>query len=193
MRRLIFAGMITLALATVAASSRAAEVSGVKVDDQINVGGVPLVLNGAGLRTTLMLKIYVVALYLPSRTTSADAVINGTTQFRRVRLVLKRGLGAGTIWDAFDDGIRANNSEAELAALKPKLDEIEKLFKEFGDVAEGNAIDIDFTATGDTKVAFKGQPRGSIAGADLQRALLKIWLGKKPVQEDVKTALLKGK
>lgn len=170
---------------------RAMEVSGVKLDDKIDVAGVPLVLNGAGLRTKVMLKIYVVGLYVPARTKSADAVI-GSKQLRRVRLVMKRGLGAGTIWDAFDEGIQANSSPAEIAALKPKLDQVEKLFKEMGEVAEGDAIDIDFTADGATNVAYKGQPKGSIPGIDLQRALLQIWLGKDPVQSDVKAALLKG-
>jgi hypothetical protein len=87
------------------ANARAMEVSGVKFDDKIDVAGVPLVLNGAGLRTKLMLKIYVVGLYVPARTKSADAVI-GSKELRRVRLVMKRSLGAGTIWDAFDEGIQ---------------------------------------------------------------------------------------
>ena len=192
MKRFVIAGSIALALAFVAGGSRAMEVSGVKFDDKIDVGGTPLVLNGAGLRTKLMLKIYVVGLYLPSPSSSADAVINGAKELRRVRLVLKRNLSAGAIWDAFDEGIRANNSHAELAALKPKLDQVEKTFKDLGDVAEGDSIDIDFKPDASTSVLYKNQPRGSIAGADLQRALLKIWLGAKPVQEDVKKALLKG-
>jgi long-chain acyl-CoA synthetase len=181
-----------LAAVMAVAESRGAEVSGVKLDDTMNVGGVPLVLNGAGLRTKVMLKIYVVGLYLPTRTTSADAVIN-SSQAQRVHLVMKRGLGAGTVWDAFEEGIEANNSPAELAALKPKLDEIERLFNELGEVAEGDAIDIDLGADDSTSVLYKGQPRGSIPGADLQKALLKIWLGPKPVQADLKAALLGGK
>ena len=182
---------MAIATALVATSGSALEVSGVKLDDKVDVGGVPLVLNGAGLRTKVMLKIYVVGLYLPTRTTSADAVINAS-QPRRVHLVMKRGLGAGTVWDAFEEGIEANNSPAELAALKPKLAEIERLFNELGEVAEGDAIDIDLSADGATSVKYKGQSKGTIPGADLQRALLKIWLGKNPVQGDLKAALLKG-
>jgi hypothetical protein len=182
---------MAIATALLASSGWALEVSGVKLDDKIDVAGAPLVLNGAGLRTKMMLKIYVVGLYLPARTTSADAVINAS-QLRRVHLVMKRGLGAGTVWDAFEEGIEANNSPAELAALKPKLAEIERLFNELGEVAEGDAIDIDLSADGATSVRYKGQPKGTIAGADLQRALLKIWLGKNPVQDDLKAALLKG-
>jgi len=100
---------MAFAAALIASSGSALEVSGVKFDDKVDAAGVPLVLNGAGLRTKLMLKIYVVGLYIPARTTSADAVIN-SSQPRRVRLVLKRSLGAGTIWDAFDEGIQANSS-----------------------------------------------------------------------------------
>jgi hypothetical protein len=182
---------MAFAIALIASSGSALEVSGVKLDDKVDVAGVPLVLNGAGLRTKMMLKIYVVGLYVPARTTSADAVINAS-QLRRVHLVMKRGLGAGTVWDAFDEGIQANSTPAELAALKPKLTEIERLFNELGEVAEGDAIDIDLSADGATSVKYKGQPKGTIAGADLQRALLKIWLGKNPVQDDLKEALLKG-
>ena len=124
MKKSVIALVMALATTWSASSARAMEVSGVKFDDKVDVGGVPLVLNGAGLRTKVMLKIYVVGLYLPTRTTSADAVIN-SSQPRRVHLVMKRGLGAGTVWDAFEEGIEANNTPAELAALKPKLDEID--------------------------------------------------------------------
>lgn len=191
MRRKIISLGAAIVTAMMVAESRGAEVSGVKLEDKATVAGTPLVLNGAGLRTKLMLKIYVIGLYLPSKTTSADAVIN-SKQLRRAHLVMKRSLGAGTVWDAFKDGIEANNSPAELAALKPKLDEIERLFNELGEVAENDALDIDFGADGSTSVQYKGQPKGSIAGTDLQQALLKIWLGKNPVQSDLKAALLKG-
>src|SRR5262245_32521660 len=191
MNRTVIALAMALATASVVSRGSAMEVSGVKLDDKTTVKGVPLVLNGAGLRTKLMLKIYVIGLYLPSPAKSADAVI-GSNQQRRAHLVMKRGLSAGTVWDAFEEGIEANNTPAELAALKPKLAEIERLFNELGEVAEGDALDIDFGVDGSTSVQFKGQPKGSIAGADLQRALLKIWLGKNPVQEDLKAALLKG-
>jgi hypothetical protein len=188
-------GMISLAASLaavlIANTSSAAEVSGVKLPDSATVGGVPLVLNGAGLRTKLMLKIYVVGLYVPARTTSAQAVIDAK-QPRRAHLVMKRDLGAATVWDAFDEGIQANSTPAELSAIAPELAQIEKLFNDLGEVKEGDVIDIDFTADGNTSVSYQGQAKGTIAGAKLQHALLKIWLGPKPVQEGLKEALLGG-
>jgi hypothetical protein len=177
---------------SIAADGRAMEVSGVQLEDSTTLAGTPLVLNGAGLRTKLMLKIYVVGLYLPAKTTSADAVIN-STQPRRARLVMKRDLGAATVWDAFDDGIQANSTPAELAAIQKELVQIEKLFTDLGEVKEGDVLDIDFAPNGDTTVTYQKQPKGTIASKPLQHALLKIWLGPEPVQEDLKKALLAGK
>ena len=175
-----------------AAELRAMEVAGVQLEDSTTVAGTPLVLNGAGLRTKLMLKIYVVGLYVPAKTTSADAVIN-STQPRRARLVMMRDLGAATVWDAFDEGIQANSTPAELAAISTELAQIEKLFTDLGEVKQGDVIDIDFAPNGDTIVTYQKQPKGKIAGAPLQHALLKIWLGEHPVQSGLKDELLKGK
>jgi hypothetical protein len=42
-----------------------------------------------------------------------------------------------------------------------------------------------------TVLAVNGKPAGSpIAGEDFYRALLRIWLGERPVQDDLKKALL---
>jgi len=119
-------------------------------------------------------------------------VIN-STQPRRARLVMKRDLGADTVWDAFDEGIQANSTPAELAAMSTELAQIEKLFKDLGEVKEGDVIDIDFAPSGDTIVTYQKQPKGKIAGKPLQHALLKIWLGEHPVQSGLKDELLKGK
>jgi long-chain acyl-CoA synthetase len=170
---------------------RAAEVAGIKLEDSTNVGGTALVLNGAGLRTKLMLKIYVMGLYLPAKTKSADAVIN-SKQARLVRLVMKRDLGAATVWDAFDEGIQTNSSPAELKAISSELAQIEKLFKDLGEVKENDVIDVDFAPDGTTSVSYQKQSKGTIPSAELQKALLKIWLGAKPVQKDLKEALLGG-
>jgi len=190
-RRIVISLAAAVATALLVAQGQAAEVSGIKLDDKATVAGTPLVLNGAGLRTKLMLKIYVVGLYLPAKTTSADAVID-SKQPRLARLVMKRDLGASTVWDAFDEGIQANSSPAELAAIQSELTQIEKLFNDLGQVKENDVLDIEFLPDGGTSVKYQGQAKGTIASAALQRALLKIWLGKSPVQSDLKASLLKG-
>ena len=79
------------------------------------------------------------------------------------------------------------------AAIKSELAQIEKLFKDLGQVKEKDVIDIDFAPDGATTVTYQKQLKGTIPSVNLQRALLKIWLGPKPVQSDLKEALLNGK
>ena len=86
-----------------------------------------------------------------------------STQPPRVRLVIKRDVGAETIWDAFDEGIQANSSPAELSAIQKELAEIEKLFTDLGKVKEGDVVDMDFTPNGDTIVTYQNQPKGKIS------------------------------
>ena len=60
-----------------------------------------------------------------------------------------------------------------------------------GNARKGDLITIDFSGDG-TNVGFNGQARGSVAGDAFGRALLKVWLGDKPVDADLKQSLLGG-
>jgi hypothetical protein len=77
-----------------------------------------------------------------------------------------------------------------LTALKPKLDQLDQSFRKVTALKSGDVIDLDFGADGTTRVSYNGQLQDSIGGVDLAAALLKIWLGGKPVQDDLKRALL---
>ncbi len=44
-----------------------------------------------------------------------------------------------------------------------------------------------------TMVSIAGELKGTVAGADFNRALLSIWLGKDPVGDDLRNALLGNK
>ena len=87
--------------------------------------------------------------------------------------------------------MKDNNSEAEMAAVKPQADQLTAIMKAFGEAKEGNVVTLDFV-DGATKISLNGQPRGSIAGEPFNQALTKIWLGDKPVQADLKRGMLGG-
>jgi hypothetical protein len=55
------------------------------------------------------------------------------------------------------------------------------------------AIALDWVPGAGTQVTIDGKAEGKpIEGEDFYRALLRIWLGDKPVQDDLKKALLGG-
>jgi long-chain acyl-CoA synthetase len=167
----------------------AAEVGGVKLDDKMSVGGQELVLNGAGIRTRVMFKVYVGSLYLPAKAGTAAAVYAKAP--RRVQLNMLRDVGADQMIEALSDGLKQANSPADAAAVKGEIDQLATILKSVGQLKEGNVLAFDFV-DGATKIGLNGTAKGSIAGDAFNKALLNAWLGDNPVQSDLKKAMLGG-
>ena len=184
MRKIIVAA---IAIAAFAGAALAAEVAGVKLDDKASVGGKELMLNGAGVRTRAVFKVYVGSLYLPAKTnTAAGALASGP---RRVQLNLLRNLSADQLSDALVEGLKENTSDAEFTAIKPQTEQMVAIMKSFGEVKEGNVVTLDYIE-GSTRIALNGQAKGQVAGDPFNQALTRIWIGDKPVQADLKKAML---
>jgi long-chain acyl-CoA synthetase len=182
-----YTGMILGLLFTAAAS--AAEVGGVKLDDRVNVGGQELVLNGAGVRTRVVFRVYVASLYLPQKAADAQGVLAKAP--RRIQLNLLRALSADQLVGALNEGLAENNTVDEMAAIKPQVDQLAAIMRSFKDVKEKDVVTLDFVDCA-TRVALNGDTRGSIPGDAFNLALTRVWLGEKPVQGDLKKALLGG-
>lgn len=168
----------------------AAEVAGVKVDDSLRIGGSELLLNGAGLRSKLFIKVYVGALYVGQKSTSPAAIFD-SPQPRRMVMRLLRDVDAETLASAMDEGLKNNHSPAELADMKSQAEQLAGIMKAIGKAREGDTIAIDFSADGVT-VGLNGETRGKVAGPGFAKALLKVWLGDKPADASLKKALLGG-
>jgi hypothetical protein len=174
-----------------ALAAPAAEVAGVKIDDKTRVGAAELALNGAGLRKRVFFQVYAIGLYLPQKGASPAAVLEQQGP-KRVAIHMLRDVSADAFTEALAEGIRANHSEAEVKALEPRVQELAAIMAEVKEAKKGMAIALDWTGT-ETRLLVQGEPRGRpIAGEDFYRALLKIWIGDKPVQDDLKKALLGG-
>ena len=187
MRATLFAALAFFALA-----ASAAEVAGVKLDDKTQVGDAPLVLNGAGLRKRVFFQVYAIGLYLPQKSANPAAVL-GQPGPKRVAIHMLRDVGADTFTEALVDGIRANHSEADARAFEPRIKELAAIIAELKEAKKGMAIALDWQPKDGTIMVVDGAARGKpIAGEDFYRALLRIWIGDKPVQDDLKKALLGG-
>jgi long-chain acyl-CoA synthetase len=169
----------------------AAEVSGVTLADEVSVGGQALVLNGAGIRTMLLFKIYVGSLYLPQKAGDLAGVLARSP--RRIQMNALRDLTADQLVGALVGGLAANNSPDEMAAVKTGTDQLVRILTAFRDVnvKATDVLTMDFV-DGATKVALNGDVRGVIPGAEFNRALTRIWLGDRPAGESLKKAMLGG-
>ncbi len=178
-----------LLLLLLALPASAAEVAGVRIDDTTSVGSTELVLNGAGLRRRVFFQVYAIGVYFPKKIPSAPEAINAPGP-KRVSIYMLRNVAAEQFSEALADGIKANHSEAEAKALEPRVRELAAIMAAVKEAKKGMHIALDWTGAG-TQVLIQGKPAGApIAGEDFYRALLRIWLGDQPVQDDLKKALL---
>jgi hypothetical protein len=187
------AGLVLLAAlwapVALAQPAYAAMCRDVQFPDSMTAAGGGLVLNGLGIRkaTLLSIKVYVAGLYLPQKSRDAAGILRSDGRWRLV-LRFVRDVGAGDIRDAFQEGFEKAAGD-KLAALGAR---IEALKARMVDFKTGQSLSFTHDPAAGVLVDVNGAAGPSIEGADFATALLAIWLGAKPPNEDLKTGLLGG-
>ena len=167
----------------------ALEVAGVSVPETVIIGdsGEKLVLNGAGIRKKLFIKVYVGALYLSSKQNTVDAILNAEGAKRITMHFLYKEVSAKKLVKTWNEGFSGNSSAAEVKALQGHINQFNKLFST---VHKGDVIRLNYLPAQGTQVWIKDKLTGTIEGKDFNQALLKIWLGPKPADDGLKKAML---
>ncbi len=176
-----------------APTASAAELEGVKLPASARVaeGGAELVLNGAGVRTRFFFRVYVGALYLGKKTPAASAVINDPGA-KRIALHMLRELSSDQFVSALEEGLKNNHSADELAKLDARVKQLHTVFDAVKTAKVGDVIHIDYVPGTGTRIAVNSAVKGTIAGEDFNRALLRVWLGDNPADSDLKKGMLGG-
>jgi hypothetical protein len=186
MRRLILS--LALVFAVLPAAGR--EIAGIELAEQYRLpddpAAAPLVLNGAGVRNWFFLEIYVGALYLPQRLNHPQAILADSGP-KSLRLHFLRDLSAERVKYAWHEGLHHNLKEKEREALAPRL---RAFFEMLGPARRGEIVHLDYHPAHGTAIRHNGRHLGTIPGADFHQALLKVYLGEHPEDENLKRALL---
>jgi hypothetical protein len=175
-----------------ASAALAAEVAGVKLDDKVRIApNVPeLVLNGAGVRTRVIVKVYVGALYLPEKKTTATEVL-ALPGGKRIALAMLRDLTSQQLSDALSEGFAANNAPPDQERYKAQLAELLAIMNALEQAKKGEVVTLDYVPDSGTRVLVNGDAKGkAIPDEGFYRAVLRIWLGDRPVDADLKKGLL---
>jgi hypothetical protein len=171
MRKLIVAAALTLTAAT----AGAATVAGVNIEDTVTVGGQKLVLNGAALRKKFVVKVYVGALYLPSKQNNAAGIIAADAPRRQVMHFLY-DVDKAKMVEAWEDGLKDNTPNASA--------EVKTAFKTLStwmeDMKEGQRIVLTYAPGTGTTVEVNGKNKGTLGGKAVADAILNTWVGPKP-------------
>jgi len=184
--------LIALFLLCFSVQAFALEVENVKLGDKVQVEKAALQLNGAGLRSIFFIKLYVAALYLENKKTTAESIL-ADRGAKRIELHVVAGeTGSERLLHGYRNGIEKNHNEVQLAKLKARMTEFEKLFGNIKTVTKGDVIAFDWLPGVATRVSLDGKELGRIEGEDFYLALLSIWIGENPVMDSLKKELLGG-
>ena len=177
-------------LAATPVAAGVVKVEGVRFEDRAQLVGTELVLNGTGVRAVAWLKGYAAGLYLVRRAASA-AEVQALPGPKRLRMVMLQSAPAVEFVKAFEKGLSRNSSEAEVVALRERMDRFERALEGIGKVAPGDVVDLDFDPARGTLLMFNGRLRDEpIAGADFYAALLRSFVGERPYDKKLRARLL---
>src|SRR5271165_401020 len=185
MRKTAISLAVAAFLMTSAFHLYAASLAGVTLPDTIQVGPATLVLNGMGLRTKFMVKVYVAGLYLAQKSSDPQAILKADVPKRMV-MHFVRDVSKNQIADGFTESFE-NNSPDTAKTLKPDTD---RLFSALEPVKDGDEIVFTYLPGVGTSLAIAGKEKLTIAGPAFGEMLFSVWLGPKPPNAALKKGIL---
>jgi len=175
-------------LSSAASSGDAVQIEKASFARALEVDGVRLVLEGAGLfRWKYFLKVYAAAHYVGADATERTAEADVP---RRLEIAYFVGISGKDFGMAADELLGEALPPERLAPLRERLD---RLHRAYVDVKAGDRYALTYSPDRGTELSLNGRPLVSIEGADFARAYFGIWIGRRPIDTGLRDALLSRK
>ncbi len=186
LRTFLAFGAVLVALS----ANAAVELSGVKLEDNVEAHGTRLQLNGAGIRYKAFFKVYTAGLYLGKKAATLDEVIAAPGP-KRMSITMLRDIESAELGKLFTRGVEDNMDRAEFSKLVPSLIRMGELFASHKKLVAGDSFVVDWIPGTGTVITVKGVAQGEpYKEPKFFGALMGIWLGKAPADFKLKEALL---
>ena len=184
MKRLL---MIILAVIVMSPMANAKQVGKVELPDSLMAGTNELLLNGAGFRKKLFIKVYAAGLYLKEKQTDPQKIIDADTPMAvRMHFVYSEVSGKKLV-EAWNEGF-VNGTGGNIAPIKTEIDTFNAYFSK--EAKKNDIYDIIYVPEQGISVYIKGELKGTIKGLDFKKAVFSIWLGEKPADSSLKKKML---
>jgi len=161
------------------------EIGGKNLPDTKNVGEKNLILNGAGIRKKLIIKVYACGLYLTDKNSNSETILNANEPIAiRMHFIYKK-VASEKLVNAWDKGF-SNNNVAN--SLQPKIDKFNSFFTE--SAKKNDIYEIIYLPEEGTSVFINSDLKGTIKGFEFRKAVFSIWLGENTALPKLKEKLL---
>lgn len=187
MRRILLAVMRVSLLLIPLTIHAETEVAGVKLAGSYSLGGQTLELNGAGIRSKFVVKLYVGALYVATTSSDASSLLTSSGPKSMQMYMLYKHISPGKLAKAWREGFEANLTRDELNSLQSRINQF---INAFPSLKEGDVVHMNYIPGRGTEVLINGESEGIVDGDRFFPALMKVWIGKEPVDKALKEGLL---
>lgn len=161
---------------------------GVTIPRTISFENKTLQLNGAGSRSKMWVEVYIQALYLSQLSQNPKEIINDNLEMS-IRIEITSALvSSGKLTRALHAGFE-KSAGADFESYKPKMELLKSFLAD--EITKGDVFELTYSTT-DTSIWIikNGELKGKIPGFDFKKVFFGIWLGDKPVDEELKNSLL---
>ena len=166
-------------------NAAALTLEGATFQESVRIDNKQTPIRGAALlRWLKIFKVYVAALYLPDNSAPNDALADIPKRLEISYLVSIAGPDFGKGAEAV---LERNNSPKALARLRDRIDQLNAVYR---DVQPGDRYALTYAPGQGTELSFNGQPLITIEGADFAAAYFGIWLGKDPIDLEMRSRLI---
>lgn len=166
------------------------DVGGIPYQDNLQLGGETLRLNGAGVRYKAVFKVYAAGLYLPAKASTPEEAL-AQPGAKRIAITMLRDIDANELGKLFTRGVEENSTRAEFSQLVPGLLRMGQMFADQKQLKTGDTFHVDWIPGTGAQVVVRNVPQGEpIREPAFFKALLRIWLGPVPADFQLKEALL---
>jgi len=157
--------------------------------EKLEMEGASLIRNGTGVREKFFLDLYRAGLYLPERSNDAEKIVRTHTP-QAIRIVILSSLiGSKSMKEGIEKGFKKSMN----GDTTPLKEEIERFIQAFdAKIKRGDCFTLLYRPGSGVEIYKNGAKIDTIEGENFKEALFGIWLGKNPVQKDLKKQMLGG-
>ncbi|NJW54300.1 chalcone isomerase family protein [Salinimicrobium oceani] len=184
--------LLLLLMAVVVSSTAVAqkEVGGVTLPATQKFEKHTLHLNGAGVRERLWIDLYAAGLYLETKTSNAEEVLNSDKPMAIRLHIVSKLITSEKMVEAVTDGFE-KSTNGNTAPIQKEIDSLLGFFKE--EIKKNDYFDLVYVPSRGIVAHKNGEERGVVKGEEIKRALFGIWLSNNPADGGLKKDLLAGK
>lgn len=178
---------IVLTVLMVASLCSAVEIAGIDMPESLEFGKTRLVLNGAGVRTKYLLKLYVGGLYLKEKSQDPEAIIRADEPMAIKLHIISSLITSERMEESTREGFEKATG-GNINSIKEKIEKLISVFKE--EIKINDIYDLVYAPGRGVEVYKNGKFHSMTEGLDFKKALFGIWLCDKPAQKSLKAELV---